>query len=254
MRQAAANRPRRRLYTDQAAPPPRQNAFLAALSPAELRALEPKLEYVRLPVRRWLHQPEEPVKHVHFPTSGIVSLLYVNDSGASSELTVVGREGMIGVGALLGSERATNRAVVQAPGGAYRLPASDARAAFAAGGRFQALVLRFAQMLILEVSQTAVCNLHHHFVERQLSRWLLLWQDRLQKDKIEMTHELIAVMLGVRRQGVTEAARKLQERKIIAYSRGQITVLDRAALERSACECYSVLKKQTAALFADLPG
>jgi CRP-like cAMP-binding protein len=233
----------------QAAVPLSRNRILAALPQAELRALEPKLEYIRLALGETLHEPGDPLRYVFFPTSGIVSLLYLNESGACSELTVVGCEGMIGLESLLGNQTATNRAVVQAAVGAYRLRVRDAMAAFAEGKRFQALVLGFAHVLLLELSQTAICNLHH-VVEQQLCRWLLLCIDRLQGNEIQMTHELIATMLGVRRQGVTEAARKLQERKIIAYSRGRITVLDRSGLELCACECYRVLKRQTAALFA----
>jgi CRP-like cAMP-binding protein len=229
-----------------------RNRLLAALAPDELRALERRLEYVRLPLRRSLHELGQPVRYVYFPTSGIVSLLCVNDTGPSTNLTVVGCEGMVGLELLLGGETATNRAVVQAAGSAYRLRGSDAKAVFAEGGTFQSLALRFARALIMELSQMAVCNLHH-VVEQQLSRWLLLCLDRLEGDEIEMTHELIASLLGVRRQGVTEAAKKLQERKVIAYSRGRITVLDRGALEACACECYRLLKRQTVALFADMP-
>jgi CRP-like cAMP-binding protein len=218
-----------------------------------LLALEPRLEHVRLLPRRSLHEPGEPLRHVVFPASGIVSLLHVDYSGASAQLTVAGCEGMIGLELLLGAETPASRAVVQIAGSAFRLRASDARAAFAGGGRFQSLALRFAHALTLEVSQTAACNLHHH-VEPQLCRWLLLCLDRLQGDEIGMTHEMIATSLGVRRQGVTEAAKKLQERKFITSSRGRIRVLDRAALEACACECYSDLKRRTAALFADVPG
>jgi CRP-like cAMP-binding protein len=232
--------------------PPTQNRLLAALPEAELDALERSLEYIRLPLGRSLHEPGEPLRHVFFPTSGIVSLLDVRESGASAELMVVGCEGLIGLPALLGGETATNRAVVQAEGRAYRLGTLGARTAFAASRRFQALVLRCAHSLILELSQTAFCNLHH-VVEQQFCRWLLLCHDRLQQDEIQMTHELIASMLGVRRQGVTEAARKLQQRKAISYSRGRIKVLDRAALETAACDCYRVLKRQTSALFGDPP-
>lgn len=229
-----------------------RNGLLAALSPAELRHLEPRLEYVRLPLKRSLQEIGAPLRYLYFPTSGIVSLLYLNASGASAELAVVGCEGMVGLELLLGSETATHRVAVQAAGDAYRLSASDARAAFTQGGRFHALTLRFAHFLLLGLSQTALCNLHHG-VEQQLCRWLLLCLDRLQGNEIHMTHEMIAGMLGVRRQGVTEAAKRMQEREIIAYSRGRITVLDRDALEAWACECYGLLKRQNAALFADVP-
>lgn len=226
--------------------------MLAALPEAELRTLGRSLEYTRLPLGRILHEPGEPLKNLFFPTSGIVSLLDVRESGASAELMVVGCEGLIGLAALLGGETATTRAVVQAEGSAYRLGTLTAKEAFAASRRFQGLVLRFTYSLILELSQTAFCNLHH-VVEQQLCRWLLVCQDRLEQDEIQMTHELIASMLGVRRQGVTEAARKLQQRKAISYSRGRIKVLDRTALEKAACECYRVVKRQTATLFTDAP-
>jgi CRP-like cAMP-binding protein len=221
--------------------PARGNGVLAALSDAEFLALAPKLEHIRLPLKKPLHQPGDVLRHVYFPTSGIVSLLRANRSGASAELTIIGREGMVGLPALLGSETASSHAVVQAAGSAWRLRVADAKAAFAEGTGFQALALRYADLLIQEISQTAVCNLHH-YVEQQLCRWLLLCLDRLQGDEIQMTHELIASMLGVRRQGITEAAKKLQERSIIAYSRGRITVLDRNALQEAACDCYRMMQ------------
>jgi CRP-like cAMP-binding protein len=211
--------------------------------------LEPKLEYMQLRLGKPLYKLGEPLQHVYFPTYGIVSLLYVNESGASAELTVVGSEGMVGLGLLLGAKTATDQAVIQAAGNAYRLPAMVARAKFAEGGQFQIQALRFAQALMLQVSQTAFCNLHHS-VEQQLCRWLLLCLDRLHGNEITMTHELIATMLGVRRQGVTEAAMKLQKRKIITYVRGHITVLDRARLEDCSCECYSLVKKHAAGILA----
>jgi CRP-like cAMP-binding protein len=232
------------------ATPVATNRLLARLSQSELRALGPTLEHVRLPLNRILYEAGEPLKELFFPTSGIVSLLYVNDAAASCELTIVGREGLVGLSLLLGGERATSRAVVQSAGGAYRLSAAAAKAAFAKGGHFQALALKYTHSRLLELAQTAFCNLHHR-LEQQLSRWLLLCLDRLQSDEIQMTHEMIASMLGVRRQGVTEAARKLQERRIIVYSRGRITVLDRLALEGTACECYGSMKRQIAALFGE---
>lgn len=216
---------------------------------SDLRALEPRLDYIPLAVAKPLHDPGEPLRYVFFPTSGIVSLLYVDEGGTAEALTVIGSEGMIGLAALLGRESETTRAVVHATGAAYRLSTADARTSFAEPGRFHTLVLRFAHGLIMQLAQTAVCKLHHS-VEQQLCRWLLLCFDRVQANEIEMTHELIASLLGVRRQGITEAAGKLQERNIIAYSRGHITVLDRAALERKACDCYARLKKQTGSLYS----
>lgn len=228
--------------------PVRRNAILGALPPPELRALEPRLDYVALPAARLLHDAGEPLRYVFFPTSGIVSLLHVDENGASEALTVVGFEGMVGLAALLGGDTAMTRAVVQVPGAAYRLSAAHAKLAFSEAGRFQALILRFAHGQIVQLAQTGVCKLHHS-VERQLCRWLLLCLDRVQANEIEMTHERIAGLLGVRRQGVTEAARKLQKRNIIAYARGRIRVLDRAALEQQACDCYARLKKQVAAMY-----
>jgi CRP-like cAMP-binding protein len=236
---------------DQPAPPTR-NQLLAGLPEEELRALAPKLQYVHLPLRKLLFAPDEATTHVYFPTDGIVSLLHVNDTGASTELALIGREGMVGVASLLGGHSRMIRVVVQAAGHAYRMPTAEAKARFAEGGQFQQLALRFTYSVILQVSQTAVCNLHHS-VEQHLCRWLLLCLDRLQGNEIRMTHELIADMLGVRRQGVTEAARKLQSRRIIEYNRGHITVVDRHGLERSACECYRILKTHASASDTRLP-
>lgn len=230
------------------APPPTDNRVLASLPEVEFRALEPKLEYVRLQLGKALYEPGDPARYVYFPTQGIVSLLYVNASGASTEMTVVGPEGMVGLAVFLGSRRVTDWAVVQVAGNAYRLPARDARASFADGTRFQALALQSVQEVLLQVSQTAVCNLHHS-VEQRLCRWLLMCLDRLEGNEIGMTHELIASMLGVRRQGITEAAARLQKSHIISSSRGNITVVDRHALEECACECYGIVRRQTDTLF-----
>lgn len=234
-------------------PPFARNRLLGALEAAELRALSLRLDHVRLYAGRTLLEADEPVRHVLFPTSGIVSLLYANAKGATAELTVVGCEGAVGLAPLLGAEATPSRAVVQAAGGAYRLRAADAKAAFDEGRGFQGLMLRYVHLLTLQLSQTAFCNLHH-VVEQQMARWLLACLDRIDGSEIETTHELIAGMLGVRRQGITEAARKLQERKVIAYSRGRITVLDRGALEGDACECYHHLRRHADALFAGAPG
>jgi CRP-like cAMP-binding protein len=229
---------------------PKQNRLLASLPEADYRVLQPKLQLVGLPLGASLYESGDSLSHVYFPTRGIVSLLYVTENGDSAELAVIGCEGMVGVSLFMGGETTPNRAVVQAACDAYRLPARDLKAKFAEGGSFQLLMLKFTQALITQVSQTAVCNLHHT-VEQQLCRWLLLSLDRLPENEIQMTQELIANMLGVRRQGVTEAAGKLEKRGIIKYVRGLITVSDRAALERRCCECYGVVKRETDRL---LPG
>lgn len=225
------------------------NTVLAALAPDELRALEPCMDLVRLQPRKPLYEPGEPARAVYFPLRGMVSLLYVHESGTSAALTVIGRESMLGISALLGADHTPSLAVVSAAGTAMRLPMQEARAAFAQGGGFHALTLRAAHVLVLQIAQTAVCNLHHS-VEQQLCRWLLQCLDRLPGDDIDMTHEFIAMLLGVRRQGVSEAARKLQQRGVIRYARGRISVLDTEALERCACECYGALKKHTATAFS----
>src|SRR5688572_18195297 len=224
--------------------PPQQNRLLALLPEQDFAALRPKLRFVQFPLGASLYESGESLSHVYFPTRGIVSLLYVTQNGDSAELAVIGCEGMVGISLFMGGETTPNRAVVQAACEAYRLPARDLKAKFAEGGPFQLLMLKFTQALITQVSQTAVCNLHHT-IEQQLCRWLLLSLDRLPRNEILMTQELIANMLGVRRQGVTEAARKLELSGIINYSRGLITVKDRPALEARCCECYAVVKKET---------
>lgn len=223
------------------------NRLLAALALEDWRALEDQLEYYLLRPGRVLHEPGEALRHVYFPASGIVSLVNADEKGNSAELALVGCEGIIGLEALLGSASSANRAVVQAAGTAYRLRVPRAQAAFAAGNSLHALALRFAQLLMAQFAQTAVCNLRHS-LEQQFCRRLLLCVDRLGGAELQMTHEVMAAMLGVRRQGVTEAARHLQERNIIAYSRGRTTVLDRRNLEARACECYAVLRRRAAEL------
>ena len=222
--------------------PPVFNYLLAALPEQELRALEPRLQHVLLRPGRPLGAPS--YEHVYFPTAGMVSVHSADRSGVITELAQVGCEGMVGLPALLGGHSMTLRAIVHAAGQGYRLRTADAQAIFAAGGHFQAVILRFALAFMTQVSQTAVCNMHHT-VEQQLCRWLLLCLDRLQGDEIEITHEWIANVLGVRRQGVTEAVKRLERRGIIACRRGHISVLDRYALEKSACECYSITRQQT---------
>ena len=225
-------------------PPPKQNRLLAALPARDYSALEPNLEFVRLALGQPVYESGDALSHVYFPVAGIISLLYVTSDGDSAELAVVGCEGMVGVSLFMGGETTPNRAVVQATCDAYKLPSFHLKAKFAEGGPFQLLMLRFTQALITQVSQTAVCNLHHS-VEQQLCRWLLLSIDRLPANELQMTQELIANMLGVRRQGVTAAARKLEQLGIIRYARGLIKVLDRPGLEAHVCECYGVVKRET---------
>jgi len=223
---------------------PMQNLILAALPSAIYQRLAPGLEFVELELGHSLYESGSPLQHVYFPVEGIVSLLYVTQGGNSAELAVVGCEGMIGVSLFMGGETTPNRAVVQSACKAYRLPAQLLKAQFAEGGALQLLLLKFTQALITQISQTAVCNLHHS-VDQQLCRWLLLSLDRLPGNQLQMTQELIANMLGVRRQGVTEAARKLERDGLISYSRGLITVLDHQAIEERVCECYAVVKNET---------
>ena len=225
-------------------PTPQQNLILAALPSEDYRRLLPQLEYLEIGLGHSLHESGGHLHHVYFPVEGIVSLLYVTQGGSSAELAVIGREGMIGVSLFMGGETTPNRAVVQSACKAYRLPAHVLKAHFAEGGALQLILLRFTQALITQISQTAVCNLHHT-VDQQLCRWLLLSLDRLPANRLQMTQELIANMLGVRRQGVTESAGKLEHEGLISYSRGLITVLDRPGLERRSCECYSVVKTET---------
>ena len=223
---------------------PRQNLILAALPPADYQRLLPHLELVDMPLGHSLYESGGHLQYVYFPIEGIVSLLYVTQNGSSAELAVVGCEGMIGVSLFMGGETTPNRAVVQSACKAYRLPAAVLKAHFAEGGAVQLILLKFTQALITQISQTAVCNLHHS-LDEQLCRWLLLSLDRLPNNQLQMTQELIANMLGVRRQGVNESASKLEREGLISYSRGLITVLDRARLEKHACECYSVVKVET---------
>ena len=222
---------------------PRQNHLLAAL-PAEDRArIYPHLELVPMPLGDAVSEPGMPMRHVYFPTTCIVSLLYVMEDGASAEIAVVGNEGIVGVSLFMGGETTTSRAVVQSAGHAYRLTGQLLKDAFFRAGPMQRLLLRYTQALLTQMSQTAVCN-RHHSVDQQLCRWLLLSLDRLPSSELTMTQELIANMLGVRREGVTEAAGKLQRAGLIHYSRGRITVVDRPGLEARVCECYQVVKKE----------
>jgi CRP-like cAMP-binding protein len=231
-------------------PNPLQNHLLAALPAAERERIFPHLRLVALPLGRALYESGDKLRHIYFPTDSIVSLLYVLENGQSAEISVVGNDGAIGVSLFMGGETTTSRAVVQSAGYAYRLSGQRLKAEFARHGQTLQLLLRYTQSLITQMAQTAVCN-RHHSVDQQLCRWLLLSLDRLPTNKLVMTQELIASMLGVRREGVTEAAGKLQKRGIIAYQRGRIEVLDRAKLEASSCECYEALKIETERLLPD---
>ncbi|HKQ25938.1 MAG TPA: Crp/Fnr family transcriptional regulator [Burkholderiales bacterium] len=225
-------------------PPPTQNLILSALPSTDYQRLLPGLEFIEMALGHSLYESGGPLPHVYFPVEGIVSLLYVTAGGISAELAVVGSEGMIGVSLFMGGETTPNRGVVQSACKAYRLPAETLKAHFAEGGAFQLTLLKFTQALITQISQTAVCNLHHS-VDEQLCRWLLLSLDRLPENKLQMTQELISNMLGVRRQGVTESAGRLEREGLITYGRGLITVLDRPGLEKRACECYTVVRRET---------
>ena len=222
---------------------PRQNQLLAALPAVDYERLLAHLEFVTLPLGLVVFESGSKLRHLYFPASGIVSLLYAMESGASTEIAVIGNEGVVGIALFMGGESTPSRAVVQSAGHGYRLKAAVLRKEFKLGGPLQYLLLRYTQALIAQMTQTAVCN-RHHTVDQQLCRWLLLSLDRLPSNKLAMTQELIANMLGVRREGVTEAAGKLQEAGLIHYTRGHITVLDRPKLEARVCECYAVVKKE----------
>jgi len=235
---------------------PRQNHLLAALPAAEYEHLAPHLELIQMLLGDVLYEPGGELHYVYFPTTAIVSLLYVMENGASAEIAGVGNEGVIGVALFMGGKTMPNRAMVQCAGHAYRLKSQLLKDEFnRAGGRragvMQHLLLRYTQALITQTSQTAVCN-RHHSVEQQLCRWLLLSLDRSPSNELTMTQELIASMLGVRREGITEAAGKLQHAGFISYRRGHITVLDRSELEKRACECYQVVKTEFDRLLPDV--
>jgi CRP-like cAMP-binding protein len=223
---------------------PKQNRLLAALPAAAYARLLPDLEETPLELGAALYESGGEQEYVYFPTGSIVSLLYVMRDGSSAEIAVVGNEGVVGIALFMGGETTRSRAVVQSAGSAYRLKGSFLKAEFERGGPLQHILLRYTQALITQMAQTAVCN-RHHTVEQQLCRWLLLSLDRLPTNELTMTQELIANMLGVRREGVTEAAGKLQAAGMIEYSRGKITVLDRPKLEARVCECYAVVKQES---------
>ena len=222
---------------------PQQNHLLAALPPGDYERLAPHLELIPLKLGEVLYEPGIRMRYVCFPTTSIVSLLYVMEDGASAEIAIVGNEGILGISLFMGGETTPSRAVVQSAGYGYRLKAQLLKDEFQRFGPMLHLLLRYTQALITQMAQTAVCN-RHHSVDQQLCRWLLLSLDRLASNELSMTQELIANMLGVRREGVTEAAGKLQEARLISYRRGRITVLDRPGLEARCCECYEVVKKE----------
>jgi CRP-like cAMP-binding protein len=222
---------------------PRQNHLLAALPAADFERLQPQLKLVPLTLGEALYEPGIELRYVYFPTDSIVSLLYVMADGASAEIAVVGNEGVIGVSLFMGGETTPSRAVVQSAGHTYRLTGQVLKEEFTRAGAMQHLLLRYTQALLTQMAQTAVCN-RHHSLDQQLCRWLLLSLDRLASNELVMTQELIANMLGVRREGVTEAAGNLQQAGLIHYSRGRITVLDRVGLEARTCECYAVVKTE----------
>ncbi len=223
---------------------PQQNHLLAAL-PAEVQSrLFPNLELIDLPYGKVLYESGDAMRYVYFPIDSIVSLLYVMENGASAEVSVVGNEGFVGMALLMGGDSTPSQAMVQSAGHGYRLAADLFKKEFHRQSGMQILLLRYMQALITQMTQTAVCN-RHHSVEQQLCRWLLLCLDRVTGDQLFMTQELMANMLGVRREGVTEAAGSLQKQGGITYTRGRITVLDRAVIEKLSCECYAVVRKET---------
>lgn len=223
--------------------PDRQNHLLNALPVADFESLQPHLKLVPVELGAALYEPDIEMRYLYFPTNSIVSLLYVMADGASAEIAVVGNEGVVGVALFMGGATTPSRAVVQSAGHALRLPSQVLKDEFIRGGAMQHLLLRYTQALLTQMAQTAVCN-RHHSLDQQLCRWLLLSLDRLQANELIMTQELIANMLGVRREGVTEAAGQLQKAGLIRYSRGRITVLDRPGLEARTCECYAVVKHE----------
>ena len=224
-------------------PEPRENRLLASLPDSDYESLLPHLERIPMPLGMAVYESGSTQGFVYFPADSIVSLLYVLANGASTEIAVTGREGLVGISLFMGGETTPSRAVVQSAGHGYRVRGAQLRKLFEASGDVQHLLLRYTQALITQMTQTAVCN-RHHSVDQQLCRWLLLMLDRLAADEVRMTQELIANMLGVRREGVTEAAGKLQSDGLIEYSRGRIRVIDRPRLEARVCECYAVVKRE----------
>ena len=232
-------------------PDPRQSHLLAVLPESESMRLHPHLELVQLPLGKALYESGDQLNHVYFPTTAIVSLLYELENGSSAEIAVVGNEGIVGIALFMGGDTMPNRAVVQSAGHAYRLQGQLLKQEFNRAGAMQHLLLRYTLAMLTQMAQTAVCN-RHHSVDQQLCRWLLLSLDRLPSNELLMTQELIANMLGVRREGVTEAAGKLQGAGLIRYNRGHITVLDRPGLEARVCECYQVVRREFSRLLPEV--
>jgi CRP-like cAMP-binding protein len=233
-------------------PDPTENHLLAALPDAEWQRWLPHLEHIEMPLGQVLYESGGTLSHVYFPTTAIISLLYVMENGASAEIAVVGNEGIVGISLFMGGDSTSSRAVVQSAGLGLRLKAQIMKDDFNRAGPVLHLLLRYTQALITQMAQTAVCN-RHHSLDQQLCRWLLLSLDRLQGNELVMTQELIANMLGVRREGVTEGALKLQQAGLIRYARGHISVLDRDGLEKRSCECYAVVKKEYDRLLPEKP-
>ena len=220
-----------------------KNHLLAELPHVEFERIRPHLIPVKLPLGKVLYESGDKLDYVYFPTTAIVSLLYIMENGTTAEIGVVGNDGILGIALFMGGDTTPNRAVIQSAGEAYKMRAKDLMNEFSLGGKFHNMLLRYTQALITQISQTAVCN-RLHTVEQQLCRWLLLSHDRLDSDKLVMTHDLISNMLGVRREGVTLAARKLSDRNLIKNVRGTMTILDRAGLEQAVCECYKVVNDE----------
>ena len=231
---------------------PNQNHLLAALPAADFERLAPHLELVPMPLGEYLYEPGEQMRHAYFPTTAIVSLHYVTESGASAETAGVGNEGIVGVALFMGGDTTPSSAVVQTAGHAYQLEGRLLKQEFNRAGFMQRLLLRYTQALMTQMSQTAACN-QHHSLEQRLCRWLLLTLDRVSSQELVMTQELVASMLGVRREGITEAAGHLQRSGFIQYRRGHISVIKRSGLEATTCECYAVVKKEMDRLLSDVP-
>ena len=232
-------------------PDPRKNWLLSALADAEWERVAPHLQPLAMPLGKVLYDPGATPSHVYFPTTAIVSLLYVMENGASAEIAVVGNEGLVGVSLFMGGQSTSSQAVVQAAGHGFRLDARVLMQEFGRGGPVLHLLLRYTQALITQMAQTAVCN-RHHALDQQMCRWLLLTLDRLHSSELVMTQDLLSSILGVRRASISDVAGQLQKDGLIRYERGHISVLDRPAIERRSCECYSVVKKEYDRLLPDI--
>ena len=242
----------REFHASQMAHDPTENHLLALLAPGERERIFPHLQLVNMPLGKVLYEPGDPLRYAYFPVDCIVSLLYVLPDGASAELSVVGNEGLAGISHFMGRKTTLNRAIVQSAGLAYRIIGQRLKDEFQRNEKFQGLFLRYMQAVIVQIAQTVVCN-RLHSIDQQLCRWLLLSLDRLSSNELTMTQKLIANLLGIRRESVTEAAGKLQKFGVIGYSRGHITVLDRPKLEQMSCECYAVVRKETDRLLQHVP-